>query len=110
MQLKLERYEAFIINRKRQNLKRKQIAKLAGITTSGYTSLEKEQYNKNYKHILTPIIKDLTEAEELTILRKRHGITQEQLAEEVGCTRLWVNKMEKGLVNTFLLRRFWNAY
>lgn len=50
----------------------------------------------------------LKEYEVFLILRRRNGMTQQELADKLGVTRYWLSKMEAGTVNCDRLREFWN--
>lgn len=42
------------------------------------------------------------------VMRRREGMTQRQLANELGVSRQWVNLMENGLESDDLLDEYWN--
>lgn len=42
------------------------------------------------------------------LLRRREGMTQRELASELGVSRQWVNLMENGLESDDLLDEYWN--
>jgi DNA-binding transcriptional regulator YiaG len=50
----------------------------------------------------------LTANEECYLLRKRSGLTQEQVAEQIGVTRYWLNQIELGKAASDKLEAFWN--
>jgi DNA-binding XRE family transcriptional regulator len=43
------------------------------------------------------------------ILRRRHGMTQSDLAKAIGCSRQWINRMENDLESDQLLRDYWTT-
>lgn len=51
--------------------------------------------------------RDLKPHEKCAIYRLRSGITQGKIADSLQCSRLWVNKMERGEVNCDDLLWYW---
>jgi hypothetical protein len=45
--------------------------------------------------------------ERCVLLRLRNSLTQRNVADRLGCTRLWVNRMERGLAPCRQLVEFW---
>ncbi|QYW02154.1 hypothetical protein CPT_Sonora_051 [Stenotrophomonas phage Sonora] len=43
------------------------------------------------------------------LLRRRKGMTQRELAKQMGCTRLWVIQMENGEAPAERLREHWGV-
>jgi hypothetical protein len=52
---------------------------------------------------------DLLDHDRCFILRRRSKMTQAQVADALGCSRVWVNLMERGEVPCQRLVEFWNA-
>ena len=50
----------------------------------------------------------LTELEKCLLYRKRNGWTQQEVADDIDCSRLWVIKMENGTANPGLLLDYWS--
>lgn len=49
--------------------------------------------------------------EEMTLLlRRRAGLTQQQLADAIGCSRQWLVMMERGLAPIDTLTTFWELH
>lgn len=46
-------------------------------------------------------------SEYCAILRRRYGFTQRELGMRIGKTRVWVNRMERGLEDCTTLLKFW---
>lgn len=51
----------------------------------------------------------MEEHERCLIYRLRAGVTQEHVAAEMGCSRLWVNQMENGHVGCDRLIEYWEC-
>lgn len=47
--------------------------------------------------------------EQCLVYRLRAGVTQEHVASEIGCSRLWVHMMESGKVNCDRLIEYWEC-
>lgn len=53
--------------------------------------------------------RNLTGAERCWVMRTRCGRSQAEVAADLGVSRLWVNKMERGLVNADTLIWYWES-
>lgn len=84
----------------------KQAARKWGVSFWVYRSWE-ENPNAVPERVEEAISKLDVAASRYIILRRRHGMTQSDLAVEIGCSRQWVNRMERGLECDDALRDYW---
>ena len=95
--------ERWIIARRRSGLNQKAYAKQEGVS---------ERRLKRIEAGIDPIdfentVRRIGPTESCFILRLRAGLTQEEAAAEMKITRVWFNKMERGLEPAASLHRFW---
>ena len=50
------------------------------------------------------------EGEICEIRRRRAGLTQEEVGDRIGITKAAVGQMEKGIISSHRLEKFWRAY
>lgn len=101
----LTRGERLMLVRRRNNFNQKQYAEVYGVGTDTYYKWE------NDLNSTTPQvdIDELTLPEVCVILRRRRGWTQNEVARRMGCSRVTVNNMERGVTPSYELARFWGV-
>lgn len=99
--------ENLLITRRRENESQEEVAKRLGITRNQYGRLERDQEDC----VKVPLLKidNLSPHEKCFLLRRRAELTQEEVAEEIGVTRFWLNQMELGKVSNAELVKFWES-
>lgn len=70
-----------------------------------YRAWEADQTTKEGKRQAK--LTSLEDYEKCFLLRRRSGKLQRELAQEVGCSRLWLNKMETGQAGCDDLVAYW---
>lgn len=96
--------ETLFIQRRRLNLNQKERAKQLCLVEWLY--VEYEQDKRTYSAFLPTL--NLKNIEECVIKRRREGWTQQEVADDIGCSRLWVIRMENGKANSDLLLDYWS--
>lgn len=102
---KLSRGERLRLSRLRDGSTQDQMASYHGISVKAYGRMERDQADSS--ELETPRLGRLKIHEKLMLERSRAGLTQAQMAELLGCSRWWYNKMEQGLTSKESLRRYW---
>lgn len=100
------RGERLFIARRRKGESQIDAAASRGVSVDIYADWEMDRRTHDQPH---QQIGELKPHEVFTLRRRRAGMTQEELAERLDCTRLWVVQMERGTVNCDRLREFWDA-
>lgn len=98
--------ENLYIWRRRKNMNQVEAADALGVTVDRYRAWETGEVTtavpyRNAGKLSIP--------EKCVLLRRRAGLTQREIAETLGCTRLWVNHMEKGTVPVDRLQEHWGV-
>lgn len=97
--------ETLFLWRRRERLNQDQAAKLLEVSVDQYRLWEMDRSPNLPGKTLGPL-----EPHEIYVLcRRRAGLTQRELAARIGCSRMWVIRMEKGAVSSRKLRDFWEA-
>ena len=94
--------ERLFVWRRRKELDQVAAAKEWGVSPTTYRRWEADEANPKP----VPLGK-LQTCEGLTIMRRRRGITQEELAQRVGVSRHWLRLMENGSENCERLTEWW---
>lgn len=97
--------ELLFLWRRRKNLTQREAARRLKVSVDTYREWEADQRDGQPKKLL----KDLTTAETCVLRRRRSGLTQKEVAAELGLTRVWVNRMEKGLADPEALKAYWRG-
>ena len=92
--------EKLFVERRRAGRSQAQQAKKLKVNIKVYCQLERQAEGRE-------IVKDLTVAEACTLLRRRNGLTQANVALDMGVTRFWVRRMELGISTVKRLQDFW---
>src|SRR5699024_9311904 len=97
--------ERLFIQRRRNGWSQERMALECGMYLRTYTLCERGQLPVSD----APAVGRLTALEKCVLARRRRGMTQEDLAEAMGRSRLWVNRAEKGLMGRGELERYWGV-
>ena len=103
--MKLTEGEKHFINRRRLGINQADMASFYGVCESVYNRWELGKIEP--KQNITKI-RGLNDYEYCGVLRRRKGMTQTQVASKIGCTRVWVNRMELGKENWGKLKEYWD--
>lgn len=96
--------ESLFIARRRKNINQSEAAEHFGVHVDIYREWEADRRVKDQPW---QRLGNLKFHEVCVILRRRKKWTQLQLADRIGCTRLWVVQMEAGEAPADRLRDFW---
>ncbi len=96
--------ERMLIVRKRRGLSQKQAAEQVNVSRATWSKWERDLVEPPFGTMmgLAPSPHELT-----MIQRRRKGMTQKDIAEEVGCSRYWVSQMETGQADSKVLEGYW---
>lgn len=98
--------EALFIWRRRRGLRQVEEAANRGVHPDVYRDWEADRRpDTQPRQQLGP----LKPHEMCVLLRRRAGMKQKELAQILGCTRLWVIKMEEGTAPSGMLREYWGV-
>jgi len=95
--------ERLVVARRRDDMTQARAADLAGVNRMRYSRWESDVYADQPHVVLGP----LALHEQLYILRRRAGISRNEIADEIGCSRSWVTDMEWGRGTTQRLVDYW---
>lgn len=100
------RGESLLLWRRREGLNQTQAAAAFEVHVDKYREWEADRSpaDQPRKHL-----GQLKPHEVCLLKRRRAGITQREVAAEIGCTRLWVIQMENGDAPTERLCEFWGV-
>ena len=88
-----------------QRLAKEQAAARCGTSLSRYVAWERGE--QAVPHV--PKVGKMKRHERFTLLRRRAGVTQRDIAVSLGCSRRWVTMMEKGRVPSRQLEEYWGV-
>jgi DNA-binding XRE family transcriptional regulator len=97
--------EKLFLMRRRQGLSQLDMAKALGISPFAYGMLERGEVAVAQHSV--SLSGPLSDAERCVLMRRRAGFTQKRVAKELGCSRAWVNKMERGEAKIDELLWYW---
>jgi DNA-binding XRE family transcriptional regulator len=103
--LRITRSERLFIERRRLGESQEQAAWRHGISLNIYEQMERGQ--RAIPNDLMPRIGDSEVHERCVVLRRRAQLTQDDVAQSVGCSVRWIQLMERGERPCALLREFW---
>lgn len=94
-----------LVHRWRNNISQKEAAIRAGMSLKSYRELELYSVDNINLNLLSNV-------ESCKILRKRNKLTQQELANKIGISRIYVNMMENNEANPNRLIKYWkeNGY
>ena len=98
--------ETWFLHRRRKNMNQIEFAEKLGWSVRYVKRLEADQTPMPQSGIAK---EQLPAHERATIYRRRTNTTQAEIAATLGCSRAWVNKMEKGLVSADRLIEYWEV-
>ncbi len=98
------RGEILLLYRRRKGLNQIDAAKEYGVHPDHYRDWEADRRldDQPQQHL-----GQLSHNEICYLLRRRSGKTQREVAAAIGCTRLWLIRMEKGKAPIDRLRQYW---
>jgi DNA-binding XRE family transcriptional regulator len=94
--------------RRRMGFSQDAVAARFEVCSSTYRLWEKDRMKPKGKVDVRVNIEDVTEPEFCALIRRKHGVTQGQLAKELDVSRQWVNYMEFGKEKHDRLVKYWN--
>jgi len=103
--MRITRAEHLYLQRRRMGLTQAQMATRLEMKRWEYQTYEAGQTEIPARHVSSNLKPGLLE--QFILKRRRRGWTQEDLAEELGVSRIWVNKMEGGSASPQRLVDFW---
>ena len=115
--LELAQYEVLYLHRKRARLTQKEMADQLEVSINTYCDLELGlKLSPRWIKILDEDLRVFNKyknyppssLETCILLRRRRGWFQQRLANELGVSRNWVNRMEAGKENPEPLFKYWN--
>lgn len=96
--------ERLLIRRKRENWSQAQAAAFYGVTFSTYARWERDERGDPPQLNIGVLLKP---HERCLLHRRRAGLEQAPVAQELGVSRFWLNKMERGKIPCELLLAYW---
>ena len=97
--------ETLYIHRRRLDVN--QVERATALRLSEWLYVEYEQDKRDVPPSMRVDLV-LTDIEKCVIYRRREDWTQQEVADDIGCSRLWVIKMENGTANPGLLLDYWS--
>jgi DNA-binding XRE family transcriptional regulator len=104
-QLDLDEHEHLFIWRRREKLSQTDAAREFGLTRGIYQLCEEAKRGIDFNFQRQRAI---TAQEYCVLMRQRYGVTQEDIADALGVTRVWVNMMEAGRAPVEKLLAYWS--
>lgn len=95
--------EKLFLKRRRAGKRRWEYARQYGVSRYTYHAWEKDVGDVP----IVPTLNGIDQPEHFTILRKRAGLNQTDLAERMGISRSWLYKMEHGKAPLDQAIEFW---
>ena len=95
--------EHLFISRRREGLSQTAMAEQLGMTRNNYGEIERSE-NAGFK--IKPI-RNLKAHEKCVLYRRRCEKTQQDIADELGVSRYWLNRMEVGIEDCTTLVNYW---
>ena len=94
--------ERLWLRRRRRGQSQPEAARAAGIKTGTYKKFERDAAAGPLV-----VIHEIEPGERAAVHRRRSGLTQQAVARRLGVSRIWVNRMERGLEKADKLLSFW---
>lgn len=98
------RPERLLINRRRLGLTQAEAARMHGVPVSRYNKWEKGHLEDGCPDQQVGVLRP---HEACLLARRRSGLTQERVSQDMDVCRWWVNNMERGLVPCDSLVAYW---
>lgn len=99
--------ERLRIERRRGGWTQPEAAQYYGMPHGAYKLAERDE--PQAWDIPPIILRGIVDHEYCTVLRKREGLTQQQLADRIGVSKWWVCLMERGDAPVDTLLRYWTC-
>lgn len=103
MSIKVTRGERLLIHRRRLGQTQTEAAQREMIPVKLYGQWERDEVQADTLVGIGP----LQPHERCLLLRRRARLTQAEVAQDIGCSRWWLNRMEQGLVDADALLEYW---
>lgn len=104
--IKLTLGEALLVKRLREGTTQKEMAAKLGQDYGVYRSRERGERGE-HNESRRPQLGQVHVREVCMVLRKRSKKTQQEIANQIGVSRVWVHRMERGLAPVRVLADFW---
>lgn len=104
-ELELDDHEHLFVWRRREKLSQTDAAKEFGLRRGVYQLCEEAKRPIDFRYERQD---NITAEEYCVLMRQRYGITQVEIAEALGCSRVWVNMMETGKAPIDKLLAYWS--
>lgn len=101
----LDDHERLVLWRRREGLEQSDALREFGVTRGAYQAMEE---GKRAVTVALDPLDGITEQEFCMLMRMRYGMTQGDVAEALGVTRVWVNRMEAGTADVDRLMAYWS--
>lgn len=100
------RGESLFIARRRKGLNQIDAAAARGVHPDVYRAWETDQrtHDQPYQRLGALQLNEVC-----VVVRRRAKKTQREVAKALGCTRVWVNRMETGMEPAERLREYWGV-
>ncbi len=105
-ELSLSTGESLLVHRRRLGETQEHAAKRCHTTRYIYGQIERDVI-VNGVALPCPAVMHLEPFEWCLLKRLRTGIIQAEVARRIGCSRHWLNKMERGLAPDGALVKYW---
>ena len=96
--------ETHLIWRRREGLNQSQAAEELGWSVKKYKQAERDVRDEEPRDI-----REVHHHERALVYRRRASQTQREVAAALGVSRLWVNRMERGLADCSPLIEYWEC-
>lgn len=106
--MNIQPHEHLLLSRLRSGLKQPEWGRRYGVSARVYREYENGRRPVPEDWSLPPL-GTIHQYERYIILRERSGKTKAQVASEIGCSRHWVEQMERGEVSFLKLAQYWRG-
>ena len=104
----LTRGEILFILRRRNGCTQSIAGEVIGVNRYEYGKIERDMSETKLIPDSRPLVfSQLSDSEKCTLIRKREGVTQKELASTLSMSRFWINQMELGRADPCVLVSFW---
>lgn len=96
--------------RRRKELSQNAAGQKLHLPRNHFASIERDELEwPRARKSLPTLVLPLSDQELCVVHRKRSGMTQRQVAKEIGISRYWVNCLEQGHGDITELARYWGV-
>ena len=100
--------ETLFILRRRKGCTQSVAGEVIGVSRHEYGKIERDMLDTKPIPDSRPLVfSQLSDSEKCTIIRKREDVTQKELASILSMSRFWINQMELGRADPYVLVSFW---